>query len=115
VFGNIIHNAARHLAGEPSPTLDVSLSCDEQSIIVRITDNGPGISSDIINRIFEPYVSAPGNFGEGMGGSGLGLAISKEIVEAHGGTIDVESPMSKGRGACLIVRLPRFNEEALFQ
>lgn len=115
VFGNIIHNAARHLSGQPSPTLDVSLSCDDRKLLIRVTDNGPGISSDIIDRIFDPYVSAADANAEGMGGSGLGLAISKDIVEAHGGKIGVESPVAEGRGACLIVQLPRLDEEVLFQ
>ncbi len=114
VFGNIIHNAARHLSGQPAARLEVALRCEQQSVVIRITDNGPGIRPDIISRIFEPYVSAPGEGHEGMGGSGLGLAISKEIVEAHGGEIGVNSPVENGRGASLIVKLPRFDEEAIF-
>ncbi len=114
VFGNIIHNAARHLSGQASPRLNVIIRCDPQNVIIQITDNGPGIRPDIINRIFEPYVSAPGEPREGMGGSGLGLAISKEIVEAHGGVISVKSPVANGRGASLIVKLPKFDEESLF-
>ncbi len=115
VFANIIYNAARHLAGQPDPTLVITLTCDRQTVHIHITDNGPGIPPEILPHIFEPYVSAAEVAGKGMGGRGLGLAIAREIVEAHGGDISVESPVAAGRGARLIVRLPLFDEERLFQ
>jgi len=58
-------------------------------VVFTITDNGEGIPPDILASVFERGVS-------GDGGSGLGLSICKEAVEAHGGTIDIDSELDKG-------------------
>jgi len=66
---------------------------------IIVSDNGPGISPDVLPHIFEPFYTTKGNKG-----TGLGLDICKQIVEAHGGTIGVESQL--GHGTTFIVRLP---------
>jgi signal transduction histidine kinase len=66
---------------------------------LRFTDTGPGVPSELGERIFEPFVS----HGK-REGAGLGLAIARRIVQEHGGKIDIESP-ARG-GASFIVRLP---------
>jgi len=65
---------------------------------VEITDNGPGLSDEILPRLFRPYVTTKSN------GTGLGLAIAKEVVSAHRGTI--EATNSPDGGARFIVRIP---------
>ena len=68
---------------------------------LTVRDSGPGIPAADLNRIFEPYQQAH----EGRNGSGLGLAIVKGLVEAHGGSISVDS--EEGKGTCFVVRLPK--------
>lgn len=62
----------------------------KDSIIIRVTDNGCGISDDIIDKIFDPFVTYKEN------GTGLGLSTARRITESHGGTITVESSSEKG-------------------
>jgi two-component system, NtrC family, sensor kinase len=69
-------------------------------IIVEISDNGSGIPAEHKERIFEPFFSTK----PPEQGTGLGLPITREIVEAHGGCVEVDS--ERGRGACFRVRLP---------
>jgi len=68
---------------------------------LTVRDSGPGIPAADLNRIFEPYQQAH----QGRNGSGLGLAIVKGLVEAHGGSISVDS--EEGKGTCFVVRLPK--------
>ena len=62
----------------------------KNSVLVSIEDQGQGIPEDIIDRIFEPFLTTKTK------GSGLGLAISHKILEGHGATIQVESLPNKG-------------------
>lgn len=68
---------------------------------LAVRDSGPGIPAADLPRIFEPYQQAH----RGRKGSGLGLAIVKELVEAHAGSIVVDS--DEGKGTCFTVRLPK--------
>jgi signal transduction histidine kinase len=69
---------------------------------LSVEDNGKGIAADLVDKIFEPYVTTK------VKGSGLGLAIVKKIVDEHGGAVWVES--SKQGGARFIVRFPMMFE-----
>ncbi len=71
-----------------------------EEIVVEISDNGGGIAPEHKERIFEPFFSTK----PPEQGTGLGLPITREIIEAHGGRIEVES--ERGRGACFRVYLP---------
>lgn len=78
-------------------------------LVLRIIDNGQGMSPEIASRIFKPYYTTK------PGGSGLGLATTRKIIEAHKGTISVDSePM---RGTCFTIRLPIYEpgQEAVQQ
>lgn len=68
-------------------------------IIVEISDTGPGIPADSIEKIFEPF------FSKRAGGTGLGLAIARQMVDNHGGQIEVDSQI--GKGTTFRIRLPR--------
>jgi signal transduction histidine kinase len=74
-------------------------------VVVEVEDNGPGIPVEARERIFEVFYSSRG------GGTGLGLPIAKQIVERHGGTIEVETEV--GRGTTFRIRLPRRHVRAM--
>ena len=109
VFLNLIINAQQALQDHPTPRrLRIASRFDPVAEMVRITvtDNGPGIPSHLRARIFEPYFTTKPT---GMG-LGVGLAVSLGIVEAHGGTLVVDSPK---RGAAFTVSLPLGAVEAI--
>ncbi|MFM8579436.1 MAG: sensor histidine kinase, partial [Planctomycetaceae bacterium] len=87
--------------------LILRLSADDASGMVELTvrDTGCGMPPEIMHRIFEPrFTTKQGPDETGKGGTGLGLSACREIVEAHGGRIRVES--SPGRGTAITVRFP---------
>ena len=69
-------------------------------VAIEVTDSGPGIPPGLAERVFEPFVTSR----QGRGGTGLGLAITRDIVQAHGGTIAVAR--STAAGTVLRVELP---------
>jgi signal transduction histidine kinase len=77
----------------------------QDSVRITVTDTGVGIEPDLLPHVFEPFRQADWHSAGTQGGLGLGLAIVREIVELHGGTVEVQS---KGRdsGATFIVTLP---------
>lgn len=109
VITNLIENA-RSFVPEDHGHISLSLTRAGKFNIVTVDDNGPGIRADNIDRIFERfYTDRPA--GEAFGqNSGLGLSISRQIVEAHGGTLTAENiPGTKPgeiKGARFVVTLP---------
>lgn len=98
VLLNLIMNAVHAMAG--GGQLLVRTWCDGEHCGFTVSDTGPGIPADLLNRIYDPFFSTKG-VGEG---TGLGLTVSKAIVEQHGGEILVET---SGKGTTFTVRLPR--------
>ncbi|KOR27571.1 hypothetical protein TI04_13040 [Achromatium sp. WMS2] len=102
ILHNLIKNAEEATVNMEARNITIytqSKTAEDQCCVeIRIQDNGPGFSRDIINNPFEPYVTTK------IRGTGLGLAIVKKIVEEHGGIIWVEN-CSEG-GACVTLRLP---------
>ncbi|MBO9650342.1 MAG: sensor histidine kinase [Variovorax sp.] len=98
---NLLHNAIKHspIAG----TLVVRVAADAQSATLTVSDEGPGISDELRQRLFAPFAA-----GDVSSGSGLGLAICREIVLALGGSIALENRESGGQviGLDAVVRLP---------
>lgn len=109
VITNLIENA-RSFVPEDTGRITISLSRVGKLIMLTVDDNGPGIRADNIDRIFERfYTDRPA--GEAFGqNSGLGLSISRQIVEAHGGTLTAENigggKPGEIRGARFTVTLP---------
>ncbi|MBC6715307.1 sensor histidine kinase [Aurantimonas sp. DM33-3] len=90
VFTNLIENA-RSFVPEANGRIDVLLRRRNSRVVIVVEDNGPGIQAEIIDRIFERfYTDRPSAEAFGQN-SGLGLSISRQIVEAHGGTIRAEN------------------------
>jgi signal transduction histidine kinase len=71
---------------------------------IGVTDNGPGIPEDQLDRIFDRFTRGDAGLTQRVGGTGLGLAISKSLVELHGGSIEADS--TPGQGSTFRVRLP---------
>jgi signal transduction histidine kinase len=115
VFMNLLTNAAQAISEHkdggkitieterpaPSPKDPKEPKDKDDRVIIRISDDGPGIPPEILPRIFDPFFTTK----EVGQGSGLGLSIVHGIVERHGGTISVDSEV--GRGTTFTVTLPQ--------
>jgi two-component system sensor histidine kinase BaeS len=100
VVTNLLSNAAKFTPGGGKVDISVKKSADWARL--EVSDSGPGIPDDEIQRIFDRFFR--GRAGQASGGSGVGLAVVKDLVEAHGGEVHAESPASGG--AVFVVRLP---------
>ncbi len=100
VVGNLLSNAFR--ATPDGGAISLELAQQNGTVHVVVEDNGPGIPTEIRERLFRPFVSAIG------GGTGLGLAIAKELSTALGGRIELESEV--GRGSRFELVLPALVE-----
>ncbi|WP_430867902.1 sensor histidine kinase [Demequina aurantiaca] len=97
---NVIANAAEH--GGQSVAVDVSRA--EDVITLAVTDDGPGMTPEMAARATERFVRGDHSRTRATGGAGLGLAITSAIVDAHGGTLTVES--SQGNGTTVTITIP---------
>jgi two-component system sensor histidine kinase KdpD len=97
-LSNLIGNALRYTP--PGGVIRVAASAQGDGVRVAVSDSGPGIPPDQRERIFERYAQ-----GDRPGAAGLGLAIVRDVVQAHGGRIFLES--EPGRGSRFILELPR--------
>lgn len=103
VIFNIVGNSIKYMDKEKG-LISILLNGLAKSITIKITDNGPGISSNDIKKIFYRFYRSD-YARNSAGGSGLGLAIAKQIVEGHGGTIWASS--RQFIGTSIIISLPR--------
>lgn len=89
-FENVLRNAIRYAPPRSTVTLRASAGPDPESPLrVSIEDRGPGVPTEMLERIFEPYTRLSADADDGQG-SGLGLAIARRVFEAHGGCIKAE-------------------------
>jgi two-component system C4-dicarboxylate transport sensor histidine kinase DctB len=101
VFVNLVQNAIDAVATNSSPSIKIVTSADNDSVITKIADNGPGIDVDVLDRIFDPFVTTK-PMSKGLG---LGLSISYGIVQELHGRIYASNPVQGG--AEVTVELPR--------
>ena len=99
---NLVTNAIRY--NRKGGRVDFSLRTGDGEAVLTVADTGIGIPDETRVRVFERFYRVDQARSRDVGGSGLGLAICKEIVEAHGGRIWVES--DRGQGAAFHVVLP---------
>jgi two-component system sensor histidine kinase KdpD len=104
-FANLLANSLRHSVDKP---VTVQVHQSSGRIVVRVSNQGPGIPSAELERIFEPFYR--GEKKSDHSGSGLGLAIVRGFVEANGGSVHAES--LPGQGATFVVDLPLENTPA---
>jgi len=107
VFLNLFLNAVQAMQQKGGGILTVESDLNERDgvemVRVRVTDTGPGIPPQILEKIFTPFFTTKAQ------GTGLGLAISHRLVEQHGGTLSVVS--RDGQGTTFTVELPAFHPE----
>jgi len=106
VFENLIENAIKY--SDDAKEIEILISSGSGQVAVTVKDNGTGILPEDMPHIFERFFRGRN---AGPGGSGLGLSIARDIVEAHGGHISVES--APGEGTSVTVSLPAMREEAV--
>jgi two-component system OmpR family sensor kinase len=102
VVDNLLDNAAKY--SEAGAPIAVLLRPADGGVAVDVRDRGIGIAADDQPRVFEPFFRGERSRARDTGGAGLGLALSKQIVEAHGGRITIES--RSGEGTTVTVWLP---------
>jgi len=101
VVGNLVSNALRYTPAGGAVTLSARAAGDK--VRFAVTDTGPGIPAGDLPHVFDRFYRGDAARDRASGGSGLGLAIARALVEAHGGTIEVESAV--GRGTTFSVEL----------
>ncbi|MGH3860630.1 sensor histidine kinase [Actinokineospora sp.] len=101
VVANLLANGRTHTP--PGTTVTTGLSRTGDHVVLTVTDDGPGISADLRDDVFDRFVRGDGARSRAAGGTGLGLAIVSAVLQAHGGSVSVES--EPGR-TCLTVLLP---------
>ena len=99
---NLLDNAAKY--SDPAAPVELSARGDGDAVVVEVRDHGIGIDPADRPRLFTPFFRTDRSRARGTGGVGLGLALVKRIVEAHGGTVEVES--APGQGTTFRLRLP---------
>jgi len=99
VFLNLLKNAAEAMEGQDG-MVHVEASAEGGIVAITLRDAGPGIEPDVMDRLFVPFFTTKA----AGGGTGLGLSMSRQIAEAHGGGLRVES--EPGEGAAFTLTLP---------
>ena len=107
VFSNLIDNALKY-SDKADTLVEVEISHDEESNLIKVRDNGLGFAPDEEERIFERFYRIQGQVGHVIEGSGLGLSIVKHILQKHQGSIKATS--KKGEGSTFTICLPRIAE-----
>lgn len=92
ILYNLIRNAIQ--ASPPGKQVVVRMTCDAEEVAVHVKDSGPGIPSDILPRIFDPFFSTKQD--DTQSGLGLGLSVSRSLIDAMGGRIEVVSELGSG-------------------
>ncbi len=103
ILSNLLTNAAKYTPAEGRIKLSVTAQADVLKI--RVSDNGIGISAEVLPFVFDPYVQDEHAIGFNGSGLGIGLTVVRELVEAHGGKV-VGMSEGSGKGSEFVVTLP---------
>lgn len=104
---NLLDNAARY--ADEGGKIAVEVSVGEGEAVLEVTDDGEGIPSRDLDRVFERFYRVDSARSRATGGTGLGLAIVKHVAESHGGSVGVESEL--GSGSTFTMRIPLADSE----
>jgi two-component system sensor histidine kinase TctE len=103
---NLLENAVRYASHGGRVRVEAHEDRPRASILLTVTDDGPGVPDDSRERIFEPFFRLAVPRGGARPGTGLGLAIGRGIARAHGGDLWLDPQAPGARGARFMVRLP---------
>jgi CheY-like chemotaxis protein len=103
VAANLLTNAAKYT--DYGGRIEIKAWQDEEEAVLSVRDNGAGIPSDLLPRVFDFFVQGQRSRARSEGGLGLGLTIVRNVVELHGGTVQAYST-GPGQGSEFVVRLP---------
>jgi PAS domain S-box-containing protein len=103
VLSNLVNNAAKYTDEEGQ----VSLSADRNGadVVIRVRDNGIGISPELLPRVFDLFTQADRTLSRSRGGLGIGLTLVRSLIELHGGRVSAHSD-GLGKGSEFVIRLP---------
>ncbi|MEA2059489.1 MAG: ATP-binding protein [Thermodesulfobacteriota bacterium] len=99
---NLLSNAIKY--SHPGGDVHINAYSENQSVVIHITDSGPGISHVHLTKIFQRFYRVDKARSRDMGGTGLGLAIVKHIIQYHNGRVTVNS--TPGKGSCFTIKIP---------
>ncbi len=107
ILFNLIDNAAKYAAASKPPivSLDIAVGADE--VVIRVSDQGPGISESECGRVFRPFHKSAEKAAETKPGVGLGLALSRRLARSMDGTLTCRSRADGRPGAVFVLSLPR--------
>ena len=105
VVYNLLDNALKYSTGKP--VVNVNIRADEQGVHLQVTDNGIGIPSEYTGKIFDKFFRVPHGDVHTAKGYGLGLSYVWQVVQKHGGSIEVFS--KPGEGTTFSIQLPKFS------
>ncbi|XOQ13921.1 MAG: histidine kinase [Shouchella clausii] len=105
---NLLHNAVKYT---DEGVISVRAFKENGNAFIVISDTGIGMDEDILKRLFRPYEQASANETMIEGGFGLGLSISKQLVELHGGTLEVSSTLGEGSTFTFSLKLAELKDE----
>ncbi len=103
IVSNLLTNAAKYT--EPGGHVRIRAARENESVVIRVADDGIGIPTELLPHVFELFVQAPQSIDRGIGGLGLGLTIVKRLTELHRGSVEVHSE-GRGKGSEFTVKLP---------
>jgi two-component system, OmpR family, sensor kinase len=106
VLSNLVANAIQHTP--ESAEIRIRVGTDGDDAVLEVADDGPGMSQEDAQRIFERFYRADSSRARASGGTGLGLSIVNSLVKAHGGSVTVTT--APGAGCCFRVTLPRVSD-----
>jgi two-component system NtrC family sensor kinase len=106
IFVSIFTNAIQAMKSNGTLNVSLRVDTDNDTVVIKISDTGPGIPKEDIKNIFEPFFTTK-PVGEG---TGLGLSVCRSLVQEHQGEIEVESTL--GEGTTFIIKMPRYKETA---
>lgn len=107
VLCNLVQNAVQAFAGKQ--TIGLAVGMDDEELRISVTDQAGGISEDILPHIFEPFFTTKSGQTQRQGGMGLGLSVSRSLIEAFGGSIEVQN--IEKHGSLFILHLPHLIED----
>jgi two-component system phosphate regulon sensor histidine kinase PhoR len=96
MISNLIDNALKYAKEDIDPVIEVSTYNHKQRLVISVKDNGIGMTKETVSKIFDKFYRAHTGNVHNVKGFGLGLNYTRKMVEAHQGSIDVQSALNKG-------------------